>query len=577
MPPLLGVALWFWARSLSIVITAETRGLGESERCMDWGVDNINKVQAYDGEPTRVKCPLFSTYIKSNYTAAHASGLTLVWYKTSPNQDLEEPIDLNQAENRVSKERDLLWFWPVTRKDSGNYTCMLRNTTYCIKVAVPLHVIQKDKDHCYSQKEHILLQDFGIGETSNLTCPGTTEFYQSTVQPIITWYKNCLKLVSDSIEPRPIGLLLLFPVIKERHEANYTCVVSITNRGVSFTLTRTIAVSITTSQGHPKPPNLMRPKIGERFEVEYDQEVNLTCQAYFYYIRGSSTAVWWTIDGWDAKDLAPRVTIQESEELWPLKNKVVESVLTINALTPSDLQKNYTCFARNSQGIKSRQVILARKAPNYMIELGCALGFTLLIVVTSIVVYHCWWIEIILLYRLYFGTDETVGDGKEYDVYVSYARNAEEEEFVLTTLRTVLENDYGYKVCVYDRDSLPGGIITDETLACIWKSRRLLVILSSNYLVNGTQSLLELKAGMENMINTGQIKVILVEFEPVRKMGHVKELKRLKTVSTTIKWRGVKSQDLSSRFWKRLRVALPVKRRADPSDSSLETSMCDFV
>uniref|UniRef100_A0A4W3ISL0 TIR domain-containing protein n=1 Tax=Callorhinchus milii TaxID=7868 RepID=A0A4W3ISL0_CALMI len=168
-------------------------------------------------------------------------------------------------------------------------------------------------------------------------------------------------------------------------------------------------------------------------------------------------------------------------------------------------------------------------------------------------------------------------DGKEYDVYVSYARNAEEEEFVLTTLRTVLENDYGYKVCVYDRDSLPGGIITDETLACIWKSRRLLVILSSNYLVNGTQSLLELKAGMENMINTGQIKVILVEFEPVRKMGHVKELKRLKTVSTTIKWRGVKSQDLSSRFWKRLRVALPVKRRADPSDSSLETSMCDFV
>ena len=48
-------------------------------------------------------------------------------------------------------------------------------------------------------------------------------------------------------------------------------------------------------------------------------------------------------------------------------------------------------------------------------------------------------------------------DGKEYDIYVSYARNVEEEEFVLLTLRGVLENEFGYKLCIFDRDSLPGG------------------------------------------------------------------------------------------------------------------------
>lgn len=42
-------------------------------------------------------------------------------------------------------------------------------------------------------------------------------------------------------------------------------------------------------------------------------------------------------------------------------------------------------------------------------------------------------------------------------MYVSYARNAEEEEFVLLTLRGVLENEFGYKLCIFDRDSLPGG------------------------------------------------------------------------------------------------------------------------
>ena len=48
-------------------------------------------------------------------------------------------------------------------------------------------------------------------------------------------------------------------------------------------------------------------------------------------------------------------------------------------------------------------------------------------------------------------------DKKEYDVYISYARNSEEEQFVLTTLRSILENELGYSVCIFDRDSLPGG------------------------------------------------------------------------------------------------------------------------
>lgn len=102
-------------------------------------------------------------------------------------------------------------------------------------------------------------------------------------------------------------------------------------------------------------------------------------------------------------------------------------------------------------------------------------------------------------------------------------------------------------------------VVTDETLSFIQKSRRLLVVLSPNYVLQGTQALLELKAGLENMASRGNINVILVQYKAVKETK-VKELKRAKTVLTVIKWKGEKSKYPQGRFWKQLQVAMPVKK-----------------
>ncbi|KAM9331589.1 interleukin-1 receptor accessory protein-like, partial [Symphorus nematophorus] len=149
---------------------------------------------------------------------------------------------------------------------------------------------------------------------------------------------------------------------------------------------------------------------------------------------------------------------------------------------------------------------------------------------------------------------------KEYDVYISYARNSEEEQFVLSTLRSVLENELGYSVCIFDRDSLPGGTITDETLSFVARSRRLLVVLSPGYASQGSQALLELKAGIDGMALGGHLRVILIQYKPVRRKGWVRELRRARVALALVRWQGDKSRELSSRFWKRLRVELPVRR-----------------
>ncbi|KAL7975773.1 hypothetical protein Chor_013633 [Crotalus horridus] len=89
--------------------------------CIDWLVD-LKKYMALAGEPVRVKCALFYSYIRTNYSMAQSSGLRLMWYKNKG--DFEEPIIF--SEGRINKDEDAIWFHTAEVQDSGFYTCVLR-------------------------------------------------------------------------------------------------------------------------------------------------------------------------------------------------------------------------------------------------------------------------------------------------------------------------------------------------------------------------------------------------------------------------------------------------------------------
>lgn len=89
--------------------------------CIDWLVD-LKKYMALAGEPVRMKCALFYSYIRTNYSMAQSTGLRLMWYKNRG--DLEEPIIFSEV--RMSKDEDSIWFHAAEVQDSGFYTCVLR-------------------------------------------------------------------------------------------------------------------------------------------------------------------------------------------------------------------------------------------------------------------------------------------------------------------------------------------------------------------------------------------------------------------------------------------------------------------
>uniref|UniRef100_G1P5G1 Interleukin-1 receptor accessory protein n=1 Tax=Myotis lucifugus TaxID=59463 RepID=G1P5G1_MYOLU len=526
------------------------------ERCDDWGLDTMRQIQVFEDEPARIKCPLFEHFLKFNYSTAHSAGLTLIWYWTRQDRDLEEPINFRLPDNRISKEKDVLWFRPTLLNDTGNYTCMLRNTTYCSKVAFPVEVVQKSS--CFNSPMkipvHRLYIEYGI---QKITCPDIDGYFPSSVKPAITWYMGCHK-VQDFHNVVPEGMNLSFLLALFSNNGNYTCVVTYPENGRAFNLTRTLAVKVVGSPNSAMPPQIHSPNNLVVYEKEPGEELLIPCKVYFTYLKDSHNEVWWTIDGKKTDDTTIDVTVDERVIPADLEDETRLVTLSIKKVSAEDLKRNYVCHARNGKGEVEQPAKVKQKviAPRYTVELACGFGVTVLLVVILIVVYHVYWLEMVLFYRAHFGTDETILDGKEYDIYVSYARNAEEEEFVLLTLRGVLENEFGYKLCIFDRDSLPGGNTVEAVFDFIQRSRRMIVVLSPDYVTEKSISMLEFKLGVmcQNSIAT---KLIVVEYRPLEH-PHPGILQLKESVSF-VSWKGEKSKHSGSKFWKALRLALPLR------------------
>jgi hypothetical protein len=67
-----------------------------------------------------------------------------------------------------------------------------------------------------------------------------------------------------------------------------------------------------------------------------------------------------------------------------------------------------------------------------------------------------------------------------YDAFISY--EDEDRFFVHEDLLKMLEEESGFKLCIHKRDFLPGIDISENITSAIHNSRKVIVIMSNNYL-----------------------------------------------------------------------------------------------
>lgn len=71
--------------------------------CLDWSVD-LKQYHVLAGEPVRVKCALFYSYIRTNYSMATNAKLRLIWYKNKGDAEVRRgaTVTVQQVEGSGS-------------------------------------------------------------------------------------------------------------------------------------------------------------------------------------------------------------------------------------------------------------------------------------------------------------------------------------------------------------------------------------------------------------------------------------------------------------------------------------------
>ncbi|XP_018409621.1 PREDICTED: interleukin-18 receptor 1-like [Nanorana parkeri] len=248
--------------------------------------------------------------------------------------------------------------------------------------------------------------------------------------------------------------------------------------------------------------------------------------------------------------------------------------LIISSINEDDIKYPYECILSNPYQTDKKIFIFRLKDKNpdipesvFKTSIIAAVTCTFAIIFLFIlcIVFR---IEIVLLYRSITGLDETTGDSKEYDAYISFesysSLQGDERHFALHTLAPVLENCFGFKLCIFERDVSPGGAMVDDMNAFLEKSRRLIIVFSKNY--TSDKVMYELESGLHKALVERNIKVILIEFTPLSELSVIPESLQLLKTTNRIKWKGEKSRPLNSGFWKKMQYLMPAKPALSRSD-----------
>ncbi|CAK1592877.1 unnamed protein product [Parnassius mnemosyne] len=151
-----------------------------------------------------------------------------------------------------------------------------------------------------------------------------------------------------------------------------------------------------------------------------------------------------------------------------------------------------------------------------------------------------------------------------YDVFVSYSN--EDRAWVLDYLLPHLETDCNVSVCLHERDFLVGLSILENIVACMDRSRAIMLIISQRFLVSQWCQF-EMHLAQHRLLETRREDLILVLLEDIPRRLRPNTLHYLMVTNTYIVWPKEDAEQVL--FWRRLKKSLVTQKMKQPENVSL--------
>ncbi|XP_027760852.1 interleukin-18 receptor 1 isoform X1 [Empidonax traillii] len=498
----------------------------------------------------------FLCYPESRQEHFQEEAYTINWYRENAGKQ-----QLVKETHRIVSRMNFLEFWPAELSDSGNYSVTHSNgKQHFIIQKWTLNVIERNESSCFN-KNHLTTELKNAGTGHSLKCSDLSVNENDS----ITWYKDCKNYEHETERE------LHFGTLTAQHSGIYTCKILISHEGKIYHSTNTIKLVV--EEDAPEAVTLEIIGHHEEIETEIGKEEILNCTGFLGYYMQEDASLYWLINQTFPEQCTgipenePSICEEEFKKL-QLGNKFyVTRLLRIKKVTDEDLHRNFTCMLQADESTQIKIVKLKKgntqDLPVHIFTTGMVLALLFpFVAVAAVFVCVMFRVDLVLFYRNICRRDDTAGDGKEFDAFVSYLKDCassteEEREFALKILPMILEENFGYKLCIFERDVFPGGAAVDDIHSFIDKSRRLIIILSQNY--GSDRAIYELESGLHKALVERKIKIILIEYMPISDYSFLPESLSLLPSKRVVKWKKDKSLPVNSRFWKNLRYLMPAK------------------
>ncbi|XP_049574924.1 interleukin-18 receptor accessory protein isoform X2 [Syngnathus scovelli] len=493
---------------------------------------------------------------------------------------------------------------------SGNYT-LLNGTMFLY-----LQVMDKHRLPCYKDEEAVVTLIARAGGT--IPCPG----FNCTLSTSVTWYKVRQRQTYsrfDVTETPGCSFSQGDKSISKMHRANcvrngglqlctvsqhdtgrYFCDKHFVEQGVQWTFRRPVAVTAIPFEKVSASPRITLPDDSAPQEVELEERHTLSCLVHFpFEVNFSPQVQWYMNEG----DEGGKRNLMQTESQRCNRVTFEEYLVTTKALiqqvTALHLKHTYTCMASNSAGNSSVTVKLKMKTKEKWPSLISYPIASLLLLAGVAIVLRVKWLELQLIYISRLQSEKVDADEKEFDVFFSYVwtsphyeaagltRSAQSSpnshdspstfepfnlEHVIDNLRPpevvipmVLEDLWGYRLCLTERDMLPGGAYTNDVVHAIRRSQILICVVSADYLSN-SNAVFVLESGIQVLLQSSTLKILLIRTS--RTSACFEQLdsplpsvvQRALKVLPSLDWNLGQTESATGNFWRSLKKALPKHR-----------------